>query len=811
MNFQQQFIVDDIISFSREDRYQDLTIICQNGTFQSNSLVLAAMFPVMKSLLSSGHQEDEHLIISIPDMEILELETLFHGLYHQTAIIKVGTVLKELLDPSINSGAFYGSEDDEDDSILIKQYDNILDTKQVDVNDYARNTKIIDHTYNSKELISNAAENFGNVKDEDIDMLDVSQYSNNDDSDKQVDVRNGIKIETIEKHAKESQAFEEVKKEVSTVCLYCGKNYTSHRKLREHIRRYHDEDILQCEICSKQIKGKKNLSNHMMIHNPKVKCSGCNKFFKETTIRRHKLQCVNLSHFEVNQSKACNVCDFLAQTPIDLKKHMEQHKRKQNDHMCLFCDMRFITRERLRAHMKKHPKLECPDCDKSFSKQETLEKHRVKMHATVSVSNSGPFSDNEEHEDDSIEQYDNILDTKQNIEIIDHTYNSNIVESYGDVKNKDMLDDVSQYSNNIDSVKAANVVTVKIARKTDIDDYEILRKCVGNEYVYQCKFCDYTAKKRSNLKRHMRSNICDPNREKRSMMRRVCVECGFSTKDTNSYISHLMSAHGVLAEIVSGENDLHSRKNPNSKRKNGLVYHCIKCDFHTSKTTHWKEHRERAHDIGVPVTCEICGKLCKGKFSLAAHKVIHEGEERKKCSKCGSLYHIKNFESHNCLPNKCDICGKICTTGKNLLGHKKRIHELPVSTHFCNICGKGLSSSSALTGHMKRHIEEKFPCQECGKLIKPGQINAHNRFHHAPKNFKCEVCSKCFPDPGSLEKHTMSVHLKLRPYKCRYGLGCEFAYNDVSNRDAHERKKHGKIFTTFKEEKIKAILALKDV
>ena len=58
MNFQQQFIVDDIISFSREDKYQDLTIICQNGTFQSNSLVLAAMFPVMKSLLSSGHQED---------------------------------------------------------------------------------------------------------------------------------------------------------------------------------------------------------------------------------------------------------------------------------------------------------------------------------------------------------------------------------------------------------------------------------------------------------------------------------------------------------------------------------------------------------------------------------------------------------------------------------------------------------------------------------------------------------------------------------------------------------------------------------
>ena len=79
------------------------------------------------------------------------------------------------------------------------------------------------------------------------------------------------------------------------------------------------------------------------------------------------------------------------------------------------------------------------------------------------------------------------------------------------------------------------------------------------------------------------------------------------------------------------------------------------------------------------------------------------------------------------------------------------------------------------------------------------------------RNFVCNIddCGKGFTIKSSLNKHLMNVHSKLRPYKCRYG--CIFAYNDKSNRDAHERKKHGKIFTTFKEEKIKAILALKDV
>ena len=52
----------------------------------------------------------------------------------------------------------------------------------------------------------------------------------------------------------------------------------------------------------------------------------------------------------------------------------------------------------------------------------------------------------------------------------------------------------------------------------------------------------------------------------------------------------------------------------------------------------------------------------------------------------------------------------------------------------------------------------------------------------------------------------MNVHLKLRPYKCRYG--CEFAYNDRSNRNAHEKKTHGNLFMTGEEERKKAWKAI---
>ena len=171
-----------------------------------------------------------------------------------------------------------------------------------------------------------------------------------------------IKLETIEEEAEEDiETEEKAEKETSTVCNFCGKNYSSHRRLRHHIRQYHDENVVQCGHCFKQFKSKKSLSDHMKTHKPMVECNGCNKLMKEKSIRRHKLQCLNVPQFE---------------------------ERKHQDHLCHFCDLRFINRKKLRAHMKTHVKYDCQDCDKSFRKQSTLGLHRVKMHTTVSASNS---------------------------------------------------------------------------------------------------------------------------------------------------------------------------------------------------------------------------------------------------------------------------------------------------------------------------------------------------------------------------------------------------------------------------------------
>ena len=152
----------------------------------------------------------------------------------------------------------------------------------------------------------------------------------------------------------------------------------------------------------------------------------------------------------------------------------------------------------------------------------------------------------------------------------------------------------------------------------------------------------------------------------------------------------------------------------------------------------------------------------------------------------------------------CNICGKEVSDVKS---HTKKVHEfmsLQPKTEFCDICGKGFVNRDGLLKHLKIH-KERLPCPQCG--IKVRNVDNHIEAVHTPdelKSHQCPDCGKGFINTLNLEKHQMNVHLKLRPYRCRYG--CADSYNDISNRNQHEKKKHGKLFITAIEEKKRRML-----
>ena len=160
----------------------------------------------------------------------------------------------------------------------------------------------------------------------------------------------------------------------------------------------------------------------------------------------------------------------------------------------------------------------------------------------------------------------------------------------------------------------------------------------------------------------------------------------------------------------------------------------------------------------------------------------------------------------------CPICGKLLKTQSQLPKHIESTHGKLKIEDFkpCHICGKEFKSVGLLQAHVKRYHKEKEACPHCGDKVR--NLKKHIEGMHTldkDKKYQCQDCEKGFMEKQKLEIHRMNVHLKLQPYKCRYG--CDIAYNDVSNRNQHEKRTHGKLFVVVRDEKIKASLNGSDI
>ena len=121
---------------------------------------------------------------------------------------------------------------------------------------------------------------------------------------------------------------------------------------------------------------------------------------------------------------------------------------------------------------------------------------------------------------------------------------------------------------------------------------------------------------------------------------------------------------------------------------------------------------------------------------------------------------------------------------------KKNTHTFAI---FFSI-GELFQGTIGLASHRDRVHSQKVPCPQCHKLL-PSKIKLeyHMISHMAPeeKKYCCEKCGKKFGWSHHLAKHEMNVHVRSRPYKCSVP-GCNWAFNDLSNRNMHERRVHKK-------------------
>ena len=448
----------------------------------------------------------------------------------------------------------------------------------------------------------------------------------------------------------------------------------------------------------------------------------------------------------VQISKSCPDCDGKFESKKSLKCHKKSvHKRCVRS--CGECGKECVNQKSLLNHMRLHKeKIECNICGKIISQgymkthlQNCLLEPKSPKSKSKSQYPKSKFTQKSSQENNTMFRCTECeYSTRDKSNLKKHVRNVHLTMKYN-------CDFCAKKFNNVDLFQNH----IKVHETKMNKEEEIV--------WFECSICDFKSKRKNNLKRH----------KERHEKTKVKVQKPSKGRFKN---------YGSYTEY-----------NEDVEKK----WKCKLCDFSSSRNWSLLKHIDSLHFNTGSISCDICGKVVKHHYITKHISLYHTTKDgHSKCEKCLKDIPSENFNDHQCEMIACDQCGKLFPRKGLLLTHVRLVHA--TECHSCSVCGNIFTSKERLKHHLKSH-EDKKPCPECGVLVR--NIKEHIQRSHTKdelKKHQCQDCEKGFICKQSLETHRMNVHLKLRPFKCRYG--CEFGYNDPANRNSHERKKHGKIY-----------------
>lgn len=203
----------------------------------------------------------------------------------------------------------------------------------------------------------------------------------------------------------------------------------------------------------------------------------------------------------------------------------------------------------------------------------------------------------------------------------------------------------------------------------------------------------------------------------------------------------------------------------------------------------YEDHRN-VHEI-QNFSCD-CNVLLNTNVDRTNHiKLFHSSGKYRQCSDCefiGTNVEVTTHRNQIHQTYICDVCGHV---SENMKKHNN--HILKHKVFKCKECGEEFIGSSKFSHHRADVHGKEFSCEECGKVIK-GRWKwlQHVKSTHGGNRFMCDICGQGFKHKLTMKRHKISVHIKNRPFVCRYGCGAD--YNDECNLRTHEKRRHGGIY-----------------
>ena len=350
-----------------------------------------------------------------------------------------------------------------------------------------------------------------------------------------------------------------------------------------------------------------------------------------------------------------------------------------------------------------------------------------------------------------------------------------------------------------------NMPDLQLHTKTDHPDkLNTFNKAFGYRIFGQlhCQFCGFNWKTLSELKRHIGMTHPEKSETFWALRNHDCLVCKNKFFNNFERMVHELRSHGITHKINGCQLcGVVSKKKGNGakdflfdhmlvhKTGNPRPYKCDVCGSAFSGGQYYRRHIEK-HKIGETL-CTDCGTTFKSDHDMERHKAwgtcISDLSlaPRRKYTPKGK---VKIEPDGNFI---CENCGEYFTFSKSYKNHIRKCGMKEEDMLVCQHCDQKFHTKALLKKHMESHSVPSFQCPHCDKKFKSDAFlrrhMAANHLADSEKPFQCIDCGKGFMSERLLQDHT-NVHTGAKPYQCRH---CPTAFQNSSNRAAHEKKVHG--------------------
>lgn len=182
----------------------------------------------------------------------------------------------------------------------------------------------------------------------------------------------------VRQHLRAHQKVHKRSLETITKCNQCEKTFADHHLLRRHTLNVHSAKIdIKCPHCPKHFQSKLAISKHLKRHvEAKLQCDICKKMFR---LKKNLTIHIQMVHIR-EPSHVCHLCGSAYVYATRLTKHIRQCENGGN--------MKPKRCHRTKAEiMKSMPvqNVKCHFCSKSFTSMTAIRKHYAEQHAADGV------------------------------------------------------------------------------------------------------------------------------------------------------------------------------------------------------------------------------------------------------------------------------------------------------------------------------------------------------------------------------------------------------------------------------------------